>query len=168
MNFFQKNKVIIWVLTGLLIAALSALGTMAYHHWLSPAPVSINKPCGDNCDLLSEELGLTAEQQKKIGEIRMNCRNTGLAISDSLRIMRTELLTELSKEVPDTIQLHMIAERIGKLQAQLTNRTIDQYLKISKECTPGQREKLSSLYFEMMGCCKHGEGKGMKNRCMKE
>jgi Spy/CpxP family protein refolding chaperone len=168
MNFFQKNNIIIWILTGLLIAALSAVGTMAYHHWLAPAPVSTAKPCSGNCDLLSEELGLTAEQQKKIGEIRMNCRNTGMAISDSLRSMRSELLTELSKELPDTIQLRLIADRIGKLQAQLTNRTIDQYLKISKECTPEQREKLSSLYFEMMGCSKHDEAKGMKNRCMKE
>lgn len=168
MNFFQKNRVIIWVLTGLLIAALSALGTMAYHQWLAPAPVSMAKPCGSNCDLLSKELGLTAEQQKKIGEIRLNCRNTGMAISDSLRIMRSELLTELSKEVPDTIHLRLIADRIGKLQSQLTNRTIDQYLKISKECTPEQREKLSSLYFEMMGCCKRGDDKGMKNKCMKE
>lgn len=166
MNVFQKNRMIIWALTGLLIAALSALGTMVYQGWHAPAPFATEKTCNDNCDFLSEELGLTEEQKKKIGEIRINCRNHGMAISDSLRIMRSGLLTELSREVPDTFHLRLIAGRIGVLQSQLTNRTIDQYLKISKECTPEQRRKLSLLYSEIMGCCKHGEEKGLKNNSM--
>jgi len=166
MYIFQKNRTIIWILTGLLIAALSALGTMVYRHWHAHLPYATEKSCNDDCDFLSEELGLTAEQKKKIGEIRINCRNHGMAISDSLRVLRSGLLTELSREVPDTFHLRLIAGRIGVLQEQLTNRTIDQYLKISKECTPEQRGKLSLLYYEMMGCCKHGEEKGMKNNCM--
>jgi Spy/CpxP family protein refolding chaperone len=157
MNIFQKNRMIIWILSGLLIAALSALGTMVYHHRLAPGLFTTEKSCDGNCDLLTEELGLTAVQKKNIGEIRMNCRSNGMAISDSLRHMRSDLLTELSREEPDTMKLRSIAGMIGNLQAQLTNRTIDQYLKISKECTPEQREKLSLLYFEMMGCCKRGE-----------
>lgn len=157
MNIFQKNRMIIWILSGLLIAAFSALGTMVYHHRLAPGLFAKEKSCDKGCDLLTEELGLTSEQKKNIGEIRMNCRINGMAISDSLRLMRSELLTELSREVPDTMKLRSIAGMIGNLQAQLTNRTIDQYLKISKECTPEQREKLSLLYYEMMGCCKRGE-----------
>lgn len=168
MNFFQKDKVIIWVLAGLLIIALSALGTMVYDRWYAPVSTSTVKPCGEKCNLLSEELGLSAEQEQKVEQIRTTCRITGMAISDSLQINRSNLVKELSKEIPDTIHLRQIAQRIGQLQSQLTNQTINRYLKISKVCTPEQREKLSSLYFEMMGCCKQGEGKGMKNRCMKE
>jgi Spy/CpxP family protein refolding chaperone len=168
MNFFQKNKVIIWVLTGLLVVTLSALGTMVYHSWQAPVPPSASKPCGEKCYLLSEELGLSAEQEQKIGQIQMTCRNIGMTISDSLQVKRSELVTELSKEVPDTIYLRQIAQRIGQLQSRLTNQTIDQYLKISKECSPEQRQKLSSLYFEMMGCCKQGQGKGKRQKCMKE
>jgi Spy/CpxP family protein refolding chaperone len=168
MNFFQKNKVIIWVLTGLLIITLSALGTMVYHHWYAPGSYSAVKPCGEKCNLLSKELGLSVEQEQKVEQIRTTCRKNGMAISDSLQLKRSDLVTELSKDIPDTIHLRQIAQRIGQLQSHLTNQTIDQYLKISKVCTPEQREKLSSLYFEMMGCCKQGEGKGMRKKCMKE
>lgn len=168
MNIFLKNRMIIWILTGLLIAALTALVTLVCQHRLVTGRSPIEKTCEKDCDFLSDELELTVEQKGKIGEIRVNCRNNGRVISDSLRFMRTCLLAELSKALPDTLQLRSIAGKIGLLQVQLTNRTIDQYLKISKECTPKQREKLSLLYYEMMGCCKHGDDKEMKNNCMKE
>ena len=167
MNFFQKNKVIIWVLTGLLIIALSALGTMIYYRLNTRVVTTEGKACSGKCDLLSEELGLTAEQEQKVEQIRATCRMNGMAISDSLQLNRSSLVTELSKDSPDTILLRLMAQRIGELQTKLTNQTIDRYLLISKVCTPAQREKLSSLYFEMMGCCKQGDGEGRQSRCRK-
>jgi Spy/CpxP family protein refolding chaperone len=167
MNFFQKNNIIIWVLTVLLIVAISALGTMVYHRWYGAVPSPPGQPCDEKCSLLSEELGLTSEQEQKVEQIRVGCRKAGMAITDSLQIKRSELMTELSKEAPDTVYLRGIAQKIGQLQAQLTNQTITQYLKISKECSPEQREKLSSLYHEMMGCCKQGKGNRFRSKCEK-
>jgi len=167
MNFFQKDKVIIWVLTGLLIITLSALGTMMYYRMNAPVATSEGKACSGKCDLLSEELGLSAEQEQKVEQIRASCRMNGMVISDSLQLNRANLVTELSKDAPDTVLLRQMAQKIGELQARLTNQTIDRYLLISKVCTPAQREKLSSLYFEMMGCCKQGDGEGRQKRCRK-
>ena len=168
MNFFQKNIITTRILAVLLIVTLSALGTMVYQRWHVAAPPPEAQACGGKCNLLTEELGLSAQQEQQVGQIRMTCRQAGMAISDSLQLLRSTLVTELSKDIPDTIQLQNLAQHIGQLQARLTNQTIDQYLKISKVCTPGQRKKLSSLYFEMMGCCRQGNGKGMKKGCMNE
>ena len=166
MNFFQKNKIIIWILAGLLIVALSALGTMVYHTWQGSISPPVTGQCSRNCSLLSEELGLSAEQEQNIKRIQAECRQTGIATADSLRLKRSELVSELSREVPDTIHLRKLALTIGQLQSQLTDNTIDLYLQINRECSPSQREKLSSLFYELMGCCKQGEGNMMRKRCM--
>lgn len=166
MNFFQRNKIIIRILAIMLIITVSALGTIVYQHVYPVVPGEKNGSCEKKCNLLSEELSLSPEQTKKIDKILAGCRQAGMMISDSLREKRSEILTELSRETPDSIHLQNIANEIGRLQSKLTNQTISQYLQISSECTPAQRVKLSSLYSEMMGCCKQGDGRGIGKRCM--
>lgn len=167
MNIFQQNKVIIWVLAGLLILSLSVLGTMLYHRFSCPVPQTTERSCAAGCNLLSEELGLTDAQSKAVEQIRAGFRVVAIATADSLRTTRSELVTELSREVPDTARLHQLSADIGRLQTLLTNQTTDQYLQIRNLCTPEQREKLSSLYYEIMGCCKAGEGMQMREACRK-
>lgn len=161
----MKNRVVVWVLAGLLILSLSALGTMLYHRFFGRVPQKAQQECGMRCNLLTEELGLSETQAKKIGEIRAGHRVSAMAITDSLRSCRSELVTELSRETPDTLHLRQLAHRIGMLQTMLTNMTIDQYLLIRNECTPEQQEKLASLYYEIMGCCPAGEGSRMREQC---
>ena len=161
----MKNRVVVWVLAGLLVLSLSVLGTMLYHRFCGRIPQKTQKECGMRCNLLTEELGLSETQSKKIGEIRAGHRASAMAITDSLRSCRSELVTLLSQENPDTLHLRQLAQRIGTLQTMLTNMTIDQYLLIRDECTPEQQEKLSSLYYEIMGCCPAGEGDRMRERC---
>lgn len=161
----MKNRVVVWVLAGLLVLSLSALGTMLYHRFCGRIPQKAQKDCGMRCNLLTEELGLSDTQAKKIGEIRAGHRVSAMAITDSLRSRRSELVTGLGQENPDTLHLRQLAQRIGTLQTMLTNMTIDQYFLIRNECTPEQQEKLSSLYYEIMGCCPAGEGHRMRERC---
>jgi Spy/CpxP family protein refolding chaperone len=168
MNIFQRNKVVIWVLAGLLVIVMSALGTMVYHRWVRPVPPKSMQECGVRCNLLVDELGLSETQAKSIDSIRAGYRRAGMATADSLRARRSQLVTELSNEPCDTFRLRQLAVEIGMLQTDLINQTIDQYLRIRKECTPEQREKLSSLYYELMGCCPQGEGKGMRERCRRK
>jgi Spy/CpxP family protein refolding chaperone len=165
MNFFKTNRIIIWTLTALLVVALSALGTMIYHLHCDRARNSVMKECGMKCDLLSEELGLSEAQAKNVDRIRADYLHAAGPTADSLRISRSELVTELGREAADTLRLNQLAQRIGSLQTRLTLQTIDQYLGIRKECTREQQEKLSSFYYELMGCCPAGEGGKMREQC---
>lgn len=168
MNIFQRNKVVVWVLVGLLVIVMSALGTMVYHRWICPEKSKAIQECGQRCNLLSEELGLSEAQTQSVDKIRAGYRQISMVTADSLRSKRSQLVTELGNESPDTLRLRQLAVEIGMLQTDLINHTINQYLQISRECTPEQREKLSSLYYELMGCCPIGEGKGMRERCRKK
>jgi Spy/CpxP family protein refolding chaperone len=167
MNIFQRNRIVIWVLAGLLLIVMSALGTMIWHQWVKPVRAAQTEQCGPGCRLLTEELGLSEQQSAAVDSIRESFKRASAVTVDSLTSKRSLLVTELSKENPDTFLLRQYAMEIGMLQADLVNRTIDQYLLISKECTPEQREKLSSLYYEIMGCCRQGEGRMMRERCKK-
>jgi Spy/CpxP family protein refolding chaperone len=165
MNFFRKNTIIIWILSAMLIITLSALGTMIFHDKCKRLTQQETKDCGMRCNLLTEELGLSESQAKSVDMIRARHRQATMATADSLRFSRSALVTELGRETPDTLRLRQLSRSIGGLQTQLVDQTIDQYLRIRKECTPEQQEKLSSLYYELMGCCPAGEGKQMLEQC---
>lgn len=165
MNIFSRNKITIWILAGALVLALSALGTMIYHRYCCPLPDNTPPSCTTGCRLMKDELNLSEKQAKDIDRIRAHHRNVAMVTSDSLRLIRSEIVSELSKEAPDSIRLHQLAMTVGRLQALLTDQAINQYLHIRKECSPRQREKLSSLYYELMGCCPAGQGKKMHRQC---
>jgi Spy/CpxP family protein refolding chaperone len=165
MNFFRTNKIIIWILSAMLIITLSALGTIIFRNKCKRVTEQEAQGCGMRCNLLTEELGLSETQAKTIDGIRAMHRKATMATADSLRFRRSELVTELGREIPDTLRLHDLSRKIGDLQARLVDQTIDQYLRIRNECTPEQQEKLSSLYYELMGCCPAGEGKQMLEQC---
>ncbi len=165
MNFFIKNQVITWILAGLLVVSLSILGTLIYSRFRQPVPGTDESGCGARCALLSSELGLSAAQAERIDRIREGHRSTAMTIADSLKSTRSDLVTELGRDIPDTLRLRQLAQRIGMFQARLTDLTVDQYLMIRQECTPEQQEKLSSLYYEIMGCCPAGEGRHFRARC---
>lgn len=156
---------VVWVLAGLLIIVMSALGTMIFHRWFRPVPSKTMQACGATCELLTKELGLSEAQTRTIDSIRSECRKAGMTTADSLRVKRLALVTELGNMNPDTLLLRQLAFEIGVLHSELINQFIDQYFCISNECTPEQREKLSSLYYELMGCCPQGEGKRMRESC---
>lgn len=165
MNIFQKKNLAIWILAILLVVSLSALGTMIFHRACRPAPEKREASCPAGCSLLTKELGLDDKQAKQIEQIREEYRNTARITADSLRDKRMAIVTELGKPAPDTALLRVMAGDIGRLHALLINQTVDQYFRISRECSPEQREKLSSLYYELMGCCQQGEGPQMRERC---
>lgn len=167
MNYFQRSNIIIWTLAALLIITLSALGTMVFHRYFSGDTKRSERPCGPRCAFLTEELDLSESQEQRIEAIRNGFRAEGRVIADSLQLIRSGLVTELSREDPDTLHLNQLALQIGHLQALLTQKNSAHYLDIKKELTPEQREKLSSIYYELMGCCNYGEGKRMRERCQR-
>jgi Spy/CpxP family protein refolding chaperone len=161
MNFFIRYKVFAWILAGLLVIALSALGTMVWHVWFeSDKEVIVQQTppgCSTSCMILTSELDLNPNQNRDVETIISRSRQSSSGVVTALHEKRNELLEELTKDAPDTTILKRISEEIGEIQGRLMMNAVDQYLQLRDVCDPDQQEKLTGLYYELFGCPRAGQ-----------
>ncbi len=160
MNFFLRNRVIIWILGGLLIITLSVLASMVYHTWTEPEEVMSQPGCTSSCQMLFTELELTANQQEQMDDILNHFKDSSAALVTELRESRLALMEELQSDLPDTLHMMQLAEEIGKTQTRMTRLAANQYLQIRSICNPEQRQALSNVYCDLFGCPRVGKGQG--------
>jgi len=160
MNFFLRNRVIIWILGGLLIITLSVLASMVYHTWTEPEEVMSQPGCTSSCQMLFSELELNADQQEQMDDILNHFRDSSAALVTELRQSRLALMEELRSDLPDTLHIMQVSEEIGKTQTRMTRLAANQYLHIRSICNPEQRQALSNVYCDLFGCPRVGNGKG--------
>ena len=161
MNFFIRHRVIIWVLAGILIVALSALGTTIYLTWRETKEIEKMREVTSSCMMLTNVLNFNAPQNANLQKILARYDDTSNSLVTMLRGHRQSLMDELQKEVPDSIQIQFLTTQIGNTQTLLTRLASDQYLQIRKICDSSQQVKLSDFYCDMLGCqrvnCEEGD-----------
>ena len=152
MNFFNRQKVIIWILAGFLVITLSILGSMIYFTWSEPEEVVVKPACSSSCMMMFEELDLDAAQHEEVEQVLAHYRDSSAILIKELRQQRLTLMEELQKDDPDRLKICVWSEKLGKTQARMTNLASSQYLQIRAICTPEQRQKLSNIYCDIFGC----------------
>ncbi len=165
MNFFTRTNIVIWVLAGLLVLTVSMLGTVLYRDWFCTGRPGTSATCVNSDQFLGSELGLNRRQMMHLNHLGKKHRMGTAPVMDSLRTIRTSLVTEMSKDNPDTNLINAYVEAISRMQGEITRRSVTQYLEIRQQCTPEQRKKLSGFYYELMGCCPAGQGRHMMENC---
>jgi len=161
MNFFNKNRLIFWLLLFLVVINISALVTF-FLYYSGQKKQSAENAGESSFRVFQKELSLTPIQSEKVCSINAQHRSRSEPISSALKEKRSELLEELSTENPDTLLLTKYAEEIGALQKELQLASIRQYLDLKVVCDSCQCRKLSSFYFQLYGS--KGPGKGMGNQ----
>jgi len=158
MNFFNKNRLIFWLLLFLVVINITALVTFILFYSGQKKAESENVGA-QSFKVFQKELSLTPVQSEKVCSINAQHRAMSEPIASQLKEKRSELLEELSTENPDTILLRKYAEEIGDLQKDLQMASIRQYLDLKSVCDSCQCQRLSSFYFQLYGS--KGSGKGM-------
>jgi Spy/CpxP family protein refolding chaperone len=162
MELYKKNRLVFWVLIFLVIVNLSALVTFLIYQQ--------NKPKTEGCSNMSpgssfrEELNLTVKQSEKITSINNRQREIAEPIVEAIKEKRSEIVEELSKKLPDTAALSLLAFKLSGLQYQLQRANIRQYLELKTVVTAEQAQKLSALYRELYGCPMKEKGMQYKHR----
>lgn len=159
MNFFDKNRLVFWLLMFLVVINASALVTFfVTKSSVTPGEMksSENKPGAT----LQAELSLAPDQNKKVNEINAAYKASSEPIIESIKEKKSELLEELSKENTDTLKIKSILLELDSRQNNLQQANIKQFLALKKICTPEQTRKLSQIYAELYGCDAKGKGKG--------
>ena len=166
MNFFSRQKVIIWILAGLLVITLSILGSMIYYTWSETEEVVAQPACSSSCMMMFEELELDSAQHEAIELVLAHYKDSSAILIKKLRHQRLTLMEELQKDDPDRLKICVLTDELGIIQARMTNLAASQYIQIRAICTPEQRQKLSNIYCDIFGCSRisfvKGEGRGKK------
>ena len=158
MNYFSKNKVILWVLVFLVIVLVTALISLII--FFTSKSDSLNQQTSENTGRrFNQELSLTPAQSGKVDAILREYRTSTEPIRLKIQGNRAQLLEELATSNPDTSLINKRMEDICDLQKQMQKASVKQYMTLKQICTPMQCERLSSLYFELYGF--QGQGKGM-------
>ncbi len=167
MNFFSKNRIVFWLMV---ILVVINIGVLASFLWFT------NRPQEPTCcpstegpaKLLHEELRLTAGQQQQVGQINAAYKSTVSSLVEEIREQRGVILEELNRDRPDTIVIRKTAETLARLQLNLQQENIRQYLALKKVCTPEQAQRLSALYHDLYGCPMKGNQKQFRHRYGRE
>ena len=172
MNFFHKNRLIFWILVILVVINVSAL--VSYFLFTRPQPPAPCCPPGQQqCAAFRDELDLSAEQSPKVTAINKNYKESAEPIAKAIKEARAAILTELEKNLPDTMYLDSLTTQLALLQIKIQRENIKQYRALSRVCTPEQAHRLSALYRDLYGCpLKDGQmrnrnrhGQGNKAQC---
>lgn len=116
-------------------------------------------------EFLKDELGLNKNQFESINRLdsenfehyqrilRLLCTNRGL------------LMKEISKPAPNKEVIYEITRRIGHLHTALKRQTVNHLLNIKKACTDEQKNKLKTLFEELLEV--NNQCKYCKSKCEK-
>ena len=170
MNYFNKYRLVFWIMILMILINISALTSFFVLYKADKATAAADTGCcSGTCRVLNEKLGLSSEQAARVSVINRQFREkTGIIVAE-VKDTRFAMLDELSLEKPDTVKLSAYTEKIGELQKTLQKAAIEQFRQLKQICTPEQCRKLSSIYSEVYGCSKMGQGRGegMQDNCRK-
>lgn len=159
MNFFSKNRLIFWVLIVLVLINLSALASFFLFN-KKQSPASCCSPAEQQCVAFRDELNLSTEQTEKVASINKKYMDSAGPVASAIKDTRAAILTELDMEVPDTMQLNTLTNKLAWLQMKIQQENIKQYSELKRVCTPEQAHRLSALYRDLYGCgMRKGKGR---------
>jgi Spy/CpxP family protein refolding chaperone len=165
MNFFLRNRLAFWVMIFVII--LNSALFISFFLFNKMEKTGTRAACetaGCNSQGISQELGLSEVQSKKIEAINLKYRTESEPIAQAIRQKRDILLTGLEVAEPDTLELQMVIDSLGNLQKEIQMLNIRQFLELKKVCNPEQALRLSALYRNLYGCPMQGNNNQKKHQ----
>lgn len=116
----------------------------------------------------TEELGLSAEQQEKIRQIKLAAHKQNIEQRAKLQLARLELHELMQADSPDQKQIEAKLAELSKLREAAMRNHVTTFLEMQKVLTPEQRKKAKDLrpwgegpgFGPGFGRCHDGPGMG--------
>ena len=168
MNYFNKSKLVTWLVIFLIIINITAIFTIVFHIYFSDNSKKVSNRAGNAQTIIRDELMLSPDQEKKYLVLNKDYDEKSFLITSEMETKRSEMLDELSQSKPNKEKLNNIAQDIGNLHTNLKKLTIENFLAMKNICDSNQCKKLRLLFNDMQKCegqfCKMGKGGGMRHR----
>ena len=168
MNYFTKNRILIWIVIAAFAINISAIVTILYRVNKEKCRTENGTCHHKSHELFKKELNLTPEQEIQFLEIKKASKLEAEPIVMKMKEQRKMLMNVLFEKTPDTLKIKQISNDIEQSQALLLQYTIKHYLDIKKILKNEQQEKLNFLYQDLFGCDRMQMSKKCGDSCYKE
>jgi len=98
----------------------------------------------------TKALELDSEQQSAFREVNWNYGRQTKEISETMSLLREQLLVALDAPVPDTAVLNDLSDQIGKKHTELKKLTITYYLGLKSICNSDQKKTLFEMFQNLL------------------
>lgn len=165
MNYFTQSRGFKLVTILLLILNLAILVTVVFRVTPLYRPEkSVHEKKVSPPHFLQEKLQLTPEQVAEFEELRTEFDSIRKKIRKEMAEQRDLIVSELTKENPDTTYLSELTYIYGQLHSQMKMETIDHLLSLKEICSPEQQEELYLMFKDMIKKeGRHWKGKHRKH-----
>lgn len=155
MDVFKQNKILIWIIIILVVINLGTLtGTWIlnfsgkHHKEMSKS----REPKSDKkfrepgrFEMFGHELKFDSGQKERFNEIETEHHKEMKMIADSINEKKEQILTEITKQEPDTAKVEILFTEIGKYQSSVEKEIFRHFLKIKMLCNDEQRTRFDNL-----------------------
>lgn len=153
MDYFSKNKIVIWVIAILALLNIFTLSTIWFMQYRGPSRVPFREEPGhmrQGLRILEKELDLSADQIKVFDDIRQRHFEKMKVLQKEIFSLRQEIMDELNRTTPDTEQIRLLTIRIGEQETLKERYILKHFSEMKAACTPQQKEKFNRLLKKLM------------------
>jgi len=152
MNYFTKNRILIWIVIAAFAINISAIVTILYHANKGKCRLERDGFRHRTHEFFKNELNLSPEQDKQFKDLFTASREEARPMVMKIREQRQGLMKVLFEKSVDSLKVKLISDSILQSQALLMQHTIKHYLDLKKILKAEQQEKLNMLYQDLFGC----------------
>ena len=145
MNYFDKPKLLVWMIIALLV--LNA-GTLGFFWFGRPGPPPIPPPGGGGPhggpgEMIVRELALNDAQRRAFDTLRREHHTAVMQIQQRMKNQRDHLFSMLPSDNPDSASI--LAAEIGRDQGEIDRVTFDHFRRVRLLCTPEQQHRFDEI-----------------------
>lgn len=168
MSYFNKNRILLWLVVAIIIINFTAIGTIIIkmHNMENFDKEKNERPCAQS--FIEKELRLTPLQSEKFKKLKNTYHDTVFTIYQTMKEKREFISANMVSSEPDTISLNKAADELGVLYSQTRKLYIQHYFDLRKVCTPEQQEKLASIYSNIFSCDEKMPGAHHGRECQRD
>jgi hypothetical protein len=166
MSYFNKKRVMFWVVIAVIIINFTAIGTIIYKMYHMPKHELCNaeRPCAQT--YLEKELQLTPIQADEFKKLKKAHHDSVLVLNKIMSEKRKIISENMVKPDPDTTLLFKTTDEIGAIFAQTRKLYISHYFDLRNVCNTHQQEKLAKIYTKVF-CSDDRCSESPDNKCNK-
>lgn len=161
MNYFIKNKALVWAIIAALIINLAAVITVivrvySFHPPREKDNKCTHRPCAQT--YIIEELALNPEQSALFIKMKKAHSDTVSLLHQTMSVQKKIISDQMSSLQPDTAIMFLAADELGKLYAQSRRLYIEHFFDVRSICDSTQIIKLAGIYGSVFCCDRNKDG----------
>lgn len=142
------KKKFIYLIVGITLINLTALGTFLYQRWLKPS----QSPCApmqeSRFEHVKHELALTSGQVEHFEKIRRDFHSGIDSLNQTLERINRQLLQEIWEPQPRDAHVDSLMHEISRIQMESQHLVISHFYQFKKVLTPEQWQKFYGIVAE--------------------